>query len=1162
MISCNTLVIRYAFTTILALLTLLKLCAQQVTPLSNLRHKKISSKQLVANIDSLSIIPSTLVIPGISENTYSLDWVNGQLTWLQPVSLDSVSVTYRVFPFKINASSSRMRYEDVKFNFMTRPIDMYQEDADSRSLFDFGKIKYNGSFGRGISFGNNQDANVNGVLNLQINGLIGDSMELSAALTDNNLPVQAEGNTQQLNEFDQVWIQLKKKNWLLQLGDIDIRRNDANYLSFFKRLQGISFQTKYNVLNNIAHDLQLSGAIAKGKFSRYVFQGIEGNQGPYRLQGPNGELFFIVLAGTERVFIDGELMQRGEDQDYVINYNTAEITFTPRRMINKDRRIQVEFEFADRNYLNAQFFVGNTLQINPNLTLRINGFSNSDIKTSPINQQLSPEQKFFLTKAGDLNDGSLFSSVTRDSFEVNKILYRMVDTLVNGTQYDSVLIYSPFPISNMYSAGFLEVGQGNGDYVQDITGVNGRIFKWVAPVNGVRSGRFAPVVQLVAPRLQQVAVAGIDYKLGSRLTLNTELAVSQFDFNTFSAKDETDDVGFAGKIKLNYDQPLSDAKQPLLLRLNTSFEKVEANFRPIERLRQVEFTREWGLPVFMQQEEEQIIEISTELSKTSNHSFKNGFQHYRRGLLFEGWRYQLQHQVNHRQWSWNGFINYSSMDSGLNRGFFLRPQLQLKRQIRLFGNAEVGGVYYLEHNENRNKLADTIVQTSFSWDTWTLFLHSSDQPNRWGFDFFTRRDKLPFAGKLQETDRSLNYNFFLELLENENHQLKLNTTYRELNVSNASITNQKSDRSLLGRTEYIFNEWNGGLTGNILYETGSGQEQRRDFSFLEVAAGQGEYTWIDYNGDGVAQVNEFEIAAFRDQARYIRVFTPTLDFIRANYNQFNYNFDLQPVLWMDRNQRRGISKFISRLSVRCSWQLFKKEISNRDFELNPFSKISNDTSLITLNNFISNTLFFNRTSTKWGFEITHVKNSGRSIATYGAETRINEELINRLRWNVSRKFSTTLNFKYGTNELQTPKFGNRNYLIQQWGAEPALSFQNGTQSRILISYKFDSKDNLAGTGESVRIHSLISEMRYNVLSSSIINLRFQMSDISYKNGSVNSPVAFIMLDALLPGQNFIWNLDITKRLANNMEISIQYDGRKPGSGNVIHTGRAGVRALF
>lgn len=1151
---------------ILLLVAVTGFCCVAMTqgpPLSNLRSKKVPVSPSI-RFDSSSIVPRTFFVKGFDTSFYSLDEVNALLQWKKTPAVDSVEVFYRVFPYRLNAVAKRFTYDSIMNNFISQPKILNSGKSLSASpLFNFGTMNYNGSFGRALSFGNNQDVVVNSQFNLQLSGLIGDSIEVAAAITDNNIPIQPDGTTQQLNEFDRVWLQFKKRGWEVNLGDIDIRQNNSYFLNFYKRVQGVSYSNTSNVSKQVVNKTMVSGAIAKGKFTRNIFQGQEGNQGPYRLRGANNEFFFIVLANTERVFINGELLQRGEDQDYVINYNTAEITFTPRRFITKDSRIQVEFEYSDRNYLNSLLYLANETSINKKLKINLAAYSNSDAKSSPINQVLDTRQKQFLSTIGDSVQNAFYPTATIDTFATDKILYAKIDTPYNGGS-SSIYVYSTSKDSARYSLGFIEVGQGRGNYVPLFNGANGKVYKWVQPVNGVPSGNFEPATYLVTPKKQQLYTLASVFDVDAKTQLQAEVAMSNYDVNTFASKEKADNKGFAGKLGLTRKSNLRfTAAKILQLSTTAGYEWVDKNFRPLERLRAVEFYRDWGLDYQPIPATEHLPSLGLEIKDKAANSLNYQLNGYFRSDRYSGIRQVLLHNHDIGGWRLKNVFSITQFNAVTTKGSFVRPSVDVSKVFSKLRNYTMGVGYSLESNKVRSRLSDTLTPLSFAFNTLSAYIRSDEtKDNRWGFTYFTRTDQLPVHKQLLQTDRSHNFNLSADLRSNQHHHFRFNMSYRTLEVYRPLLSSLKPDNSMLGRVEYAINEWKGFLTGNLLYELGAGQEQRRDFSYYEVPAGRGEFAWNDYNSDGIQQLNEFEIALFSDQAKFIRIFTPTNEFVKATYTQLNYSIQVNPRALASAIKNKRTRDLVGRFNIQSSLQTAKKELAAGKIVFDPFKGGLTDTSLITLNNIIANTLSFNRFSQKWGLDVSNANNFNKALLTYGFESRKLSEWIFKGRWNFNRQYSFELIQKVGNNSLFTPKFANRNYEINQFNAEPRLTFIRGTSFRLQTSYQFSRKKNLPSFGgELSTANSLNIETKYNAVNNTSVSGKLTYTNISY-TGAVNSTISYIMLDALLPGKNYLWNVDLTKRLGNNLELNVNYEGRKPGSTKTIHIGRVSVRALL
>ena len=240
------------------------------------------------------------------------------------------------------------------------------------------KLQKSGSIVRGLSIGSNRDLSLTSGFRMQMAGKISDDLELTAALTDENSPIQPEGTTQTLQEFDKVFVELRGTDLQATFGDFVLDVPGSEFSRFSRKLQGAKGGAHFTVGAG-SGDLLLAAAVARGKFTTNEFRGLDGVQGPYRLTGRDNEREIIVIAGTERVYLNGEQMTRGENQDYVIDYANGELSFTPRRLIAHSSRIVVDFEYSDRQFnrtlVGAQ--AGFSL-LGSRLTLRTGFFRESD----------------------------------------------------------------------------------------------------------------------------------------------------------------------------------------------------------------------------------------------------------------------------------------------------------------------------------------------------------------------------------------------------------------------------------------------------------------------------------------------------------------------------------------------------------------------------------------------------------------------------------------------------------------------------------------------------------------------------------------------------------------------------------------------------------------
>jgi hypothetical protein len=1114
-------------------------------------------------LDTLSIVPGTFVLEGLDGEDYQVDYLNGGIRILNQQALGkTVSYSYNCFSFDLKnpvqhrSEALNIRQKGSIYHQMT-PIVPKTEDFFANNA---SSLQSTGSISRGVSIGTNQDFVLNSSLNLQLTGKLSDKLEIMANITDKNVPIQPEGNTQSIRDFDKIFIRLDYDHrFWLDAGDIEVEQSDDAFMCLHRKFMGMSFSASNELKggNNLKN--AVGGGVNKGKYVRQVLAVQNGVQGPYRLSGESGEPNITILAGSERVFMDGELLVRGQDNDYIIDYNTGELTFTVKHLMTSEKRVIVEYEYTDRHYARYNLFTFNefTHEKNQKLKLKLNFYHEQDLKNRSIQPELNNEQKLFLSTLPSNVDMGWFPSADSVYYNQNEVLYERRDTIVNDIHYE-IYVYSTNDRNQLYRLNFTMVGAQQGNYILLSSIANGRVFTWVAPVDGVPQGNYEPVILLNTPKTMDMATITAAYDFSKNTGISCELALSNYDLNNFS-KDNKYNVGFATKLDFHHQKELKNKRnllKPWVFQTMLSYEFLHKNFHVIESTREVEFARNYNLTnEYSDLFHEQMVQFSWGFNNADIGNAQYDLNWFSRLGNMHALKNEFNSAIAKQGWKFSTQTAYLFTTDSIQRTDYVKTYNTLSKSLRMI---ELGVKENFELNAMKEQGSGDWRVGSNGFNEAMFFLKNNDSlPYLYQFSYKNRIESRLNEQVMDIGTISHEAKASFELAKLKNNRIRGDVTYRNMKLRSEN-QDFNSENYFLAGVEYTGRFWKNSVMLNTYYEAGSGLERKMAFTFLKVADGQGVYTWIDYNGNGIEEIDEFEVAVFQDQANYIKVWQNSNEYVNTFNNQFSQTIQLRPAnAWSNKKDFRRV---LARFSDAASLKIVQKNTFRHNANaINPFYFNMLDTNVISCGVAFNNTFSYNHKSL-FGIDFITQINRNKNLMYYGADLSWYDMQQLLFRVNISKLVTLKLDYSHSTKRNSSEFLVSRCYTINMHRAVEELIFNHKNKLHVNVAYIFTYKKNLTGIQLTYQ-HRATMELKYKMLKQGNLIMAASYIYIQY-NDLENSSLSYEMLEGMGVGHNASWNVKYEANITDFLQVNLLYQGRYAQDHKVVHTGSVELRAHF
>lgn len=1133
---------------IVFILILLILVSEGKTQESVSNFQSITEKLIISSNDLSLQLKNTFILPQseevviqqgklIRKSDYDIDYRLGILRIKKRISLrDSIRISYRILPFQLKPNYQFMPFvawqskDSLAQITENRPKTTIKTQAD---IFSETQLRRSGSLTRSVSVGNRQGLQLDSGLRLQLEGKITSDVEVIAALSDQNIPIQPEGNTQTLQEIDKVYIQIRGPQVQAQLGDFNLQYRGGRFGNYQRKLQGAMLQYSRDQTN-----ATISGAVSKGKFHTQRFTAQEGLQGPYQLQGERGESEIIVLAGTERVRVDGEPMIRGEENDYVIDYGNGQITFTRKRLITGDSRIEVDFEYSDlrfqRNLYSARFNgVGfsNKLQYNA-LFVR-----EADDPNNLLEADLNADERIILEELGDQTDSAFVESGR--FVGQGKGNYVRIDSLDQQT--------------------FKFVGEGNGDYLVIFTykGVGQGEYSYAGQGQyrfvGNGLGNYSPKRFLPVAQSQNLSSFYLQYDPNEIIGFSGEFALSQTDLNLWSSLDDKNNLGSAFQIQAQVKpRKIQFGKSSIgTVQFSGTWREKGKRFIELSRDEEVEYNRKWDLSPSSSERGEKVKELNAVYSPIQGGKIGVDWGEYNRSSLFSSKRLltevsfekQKLPQIRYRE------ENIDRSDKATQvRGDWIRRLGQIQYQVW-----RIRPFFRYEGEDKKDRSFADSLRTGFTFDDYSIGIGIRlAKPLELSYRQNLREDQRVSLNSLKDYSKAESQFIKLSLSRWKNLQMSFEFTDRRREFFQ---TDQPEKKTRLADFLAIYAPWKQALKVDVRVRMSNTQISKTEQFYFKVEEGRGNFRF-DFD------LNEYVPDIFGE---FVLRTLATGEFEPVNDLLMNAKLSIKPGLFwkITKQQKSKLKRWLTSISWQSYFSFDEKSRRDNPWDIPLGGSIFPNEETVFGRYLIRQdlNLFENVYTRSLRIRWLQSLEKNNRLTGGGQESR-RQELSLRFKSKVSKRFSieTTLANKMVDRLFESTTRIDRRILSR--GGNFRLSYRPKPVMEIAsdLLFMYDL-DRVANPETRALLVGIKPNFSYAFRGKGRLRGEVEFSNVTAKPSDAILP--YEMVNGRRVGENISWLFSLDYRVSSQVMILFSYIGRKlPGRDEYQHIGKAEVKAFF